>query len=224
MILAHAALILIALAVIRSLIFRRNLMTPIGERQYRGGWKLAGIVILYILQATLVTYASGKTNLQMLILAFSHIGLMILLLQNRHIPGVKLVLLSAFLNIVVVLANGGFMPVTPEIHNNFVHPERPPAEVGVRPPNSKNVILDKENTNLWLLSDIIRITVPWRRTAISIGDVLLVVGAAQFIFQVKAPPRTRTRKAWVYDGRCAGRYNSSRPAPVFVSPVAWQIH
>ncbi len=192
MILAHAVLILIALAVIRSLVFCRNLMIPIGQRPYRGGWKLvAGIVILYALQATLVTYASGKTVLQSLILVFSHIGLMVLLLQNRHIPGVKLVLLGAVLNIVVVLANGGFMPVTPEIHNDFVHPERPPAEAGARPPSSKNIILDKEDTNLWFLSDIIRITVPWRRTAVSIGDVLLVAGAAQFIFQVKSREEER---------------------------------
>ncbi len=148
MIVAHAILILTFMAVIRSLLLRHNLMAPICQRPYRGGWKLvAGIVILYALQATLVTYASGKATLQVLILASSHIGPMVLLLQNRHIPGVKLVLLGAALNIVVVLANGGWMPVSPEIAH-YVHPERPPAEIGTSPPSSQNIILDNDDTNL----------------------------------------------------------------------------
>ncbi len=192
MILVHAVIILVVLAYIRSLLLRRNLIAPISQRPYQGGWKLVvSIGILFVLQATLVIYAPGQTVLQMLVMTSTHLGFIVLLLLNYHIPGVKLVILGAVLNIVVVLANGGWMPVTPEIHNDFVHPERPPAEIGARPPSSKNIILDKEDTNLWLLSDIIRITVPWRRTAISIGDVLLVAGAAQFIFQVKTREERR---------------------------------
>ncbi len=186
MILVHAVLILVALAGVRSLVLKRNLMTPIGQRPYRGGWKLVvSIGTLFVLQAALVVYAPGQTVLQMLVMISTHLGFLALLLLNRHIPGVKLVILGGVLNIIVVLVNGGWMPVSPETAH-FVHPERPPAEVGVRPPGSKNIVLLKEDTNLWILSDIIRIIVPWRRAAVSIGDVLLVAGIAQFIFQVKS--------------------------------------
>ncbi len=198
MILAHAVLILIALAYVRSLVLRRDLIAPTAHRSYRGGWKLVtGVGILFVLQATLVIYAPGKTVLQMVVLTFSLLGAVFLLLLNRHLPGVKLVILGAVLNLVVVLANGGWMPVSPETAH-FVHPDRPPVEVGARPPSSKNIILDKKDTNLWILSDIIRITVPWRRTAVSIGDVLLVAGIAQFIFQVKSKEEKRDfrRKKW----------------------------
>ncbi len=184
MILAHAVMALIALAYVRSLLLRRDLIAPIGQRPYRGGWKLAaGIAVLYVLQATLVVYASGQGVLQISVLILAHIGFVIALLLNRHLPGVKLAALGIALNIVVALANGGFMPVTPET-DHFVHPERPAPEIGARPPSSKNIILPRKDTNLWILSDVIRVTVPWRRTAVSIGDVLLVAGIAQFLFQV----------------------------------------
>ncbi len=191
MILAHAVYILLALAVCRSLILRRNLITPIGQRPYKGGWKIvAGIIVLYAGQSILVVYAPGQTVLQMLIVAITHLGILLLLFLNRHLPGVKLIFLGGMLNILVMAANGGWMPLTPD-NAYYVHPERPVPEVGVRPPSSKNIILDKKDTNLWLLSDIIRITAPWRRSAISIGDVLLVAGIAQFIFQVKAKEKRR---------------------------------
>ncbi len=185
MILAHIVLILMALALVRSLAFRRNYITPLGQRPYRGGWQVAlGLIGLYILQAGLVVYAPGETQSQALILFVTHAGFAALLLVNRHIPGIKLVVLGIVFNLVVVLANGGWMPITPDAAH-YVHPERPAPEIGVRPVSSKNIVLLKEDTNLWILSDIIRVTAPWRRSAISIGDLLLLAGIAQFIFQVK---------------------------------------
>jgi hypothetical protein len=38
---------------------------------------------------------------------------------------------------------------------------------------------------------MIRITLPWRRTAVSIGDVLLVVAVAQFIFRATAKKKDK---------------------------------
>ncbi len=194
MILAHAVLILIALAVIRSLVLRRNYITPLGLRPYRGGWQVAlGLMVLYFLQAALVVYAPGETQSQALIFFVTHAGFAALLLVNRHIPGVKLAVLGIVFNLVVVLANGGWMPITPAAAH-YVHPERPVPEIGIRPVSSKNIVLLKEDTNLWVLSDIIRVTVPWRRSAISIGDLLLVAGIAQSIFQVKPKEKKQKQK------------------------------
>lgn len=180
MILAYAIIALIVLA----LLLRRDL-SLIGQLSYRGGWKLIFAVVgLFALQAALVLYVPGQTTMQMVILNLSQIVLIFLFLLNRHLPGAKLFALGIALNVLVMGANGGWMPLTPEIYH-FVRPERPIVEQA-RPISSKNIILPRSETNLWILSDIIPVTLPWRRTAMSLGDGLLIVGVAQFIFQVTA--------------------------------------
>jgi hypothetical protein len=120
----------------------------------------------------------------MVILILTQSAVIGLLFLNRHLPGAKIFVLGLVLNLVVMVANGGWMPVTPET-SSFVHPARI-VEVHARPPSSKNIVLARSETKLWILSDIIRLALPWERTAISIGDALLIVGAAQFIFQATA--------------------------------------
>lgn len=176
MILAYAIIILIALA----LLFRRDL-SAIGKVSYRGGWKLLTIVAgLFVVQAGLIVYAPGQSMLQMAILVLSLLALIFLFVLNHHVPGAKVFALGIGLNLLVMVANGGWMPVTPEMYH-FVHPDRT-VEVGARPPTSKNIILPREETNLWVLSDIIPVTL-WRRWGLSMGDLLLIVGVAQFVFQ-----------------------------------------
>lgn len=177
MVLAYAIILLIVLA----LLFRRDL-NALGQLTYRGNWKLALVVVgLFALQWTTVIFASQRTPLQMLLLVLSHLALIFLFFLNRHIPGAKLFALGIILNTLVMVTNGGWMPVTPEM-DQFVHPNHN-TETYAAPPKSKNIILPRSETNLWILSDNIPLTLPWRNNAISIGDVLLIVGVAQFLFQ-----------------------------------------
>jgi hypothetical protein len=179
MVLAYAVIVLIVLA----LLLRRDL-SAIGRIPYRGGWKLAAVVAgLFALQAALILYAppAGQTTLQKAVLILSQIALIFITLLNHRIPGAKLFALGIILNTTVMAANGGWMPVTPET-DQFVHPQRV-VEVQERPPSSKGMIIPRAETNLWILSDIIRVSLPGRRTAMSLGDLLLILGAAQFIFQ-----------------------------------------
>ncbi len=176
-ILAHAVIFLIVLA----LLFRRDL-SAIGRISYKGGWKLVIlVVILFVLHDMLVIYEPGQTILQIMVLISSQIILTVLLLLNHHLPGAKLFMLGVILNTTVMVVNGGWMPATPEAYH-FIHPDRV-IEIQTRPLNSKNIILSHPETKLWILSDIIRVTLPWRRYVVSIGDLLLIVGVAQFIFQ-----------------------------------------
>ena len=185
MVLAYAIILLIILAIL----LRRDLST-LGQVPYRGGWLVAGGVAgLFILQAILVLYAPGQALWQMIVLNLSQIALIFLFLLNRHIPGAKIFALGIALNVLVMVANGGWMPVTPETAR-FVHPERPVVEQ-IRPNNSKNIILPRSETNLWLLSDIVHVTLPWRRNAVSIGDIILIIGVAQFIFQTTAKKKDK---------------------------------
>jgi hypothetical protein len=183
MVLAYAIILLVILA----LLFRRDL-SAIGRISYRGGWIApAGVIALFLAQAVLVLYAPGQTTLQRASLILSHMALIFLILLNHHVPGAKLFALGIILNTAVMLANGGWMPVTPETYH-FVHPEQA-VEVQARPPSSKGIILSRAETRLWILSDIVRVTLPWRRTAMSVGDLLLLLGAAQFIFQATSVKR-----------------------------------
>lgn len=117
-------------------------------------------------------------------LILSQLALLIPFLLNRHVPGAKLFALGLVLNTTVMVANGGWMPLTPETYH-FVHPERT-VEVQTKPAHSKNIILLRSQTRLWFLSDIIQVRLPWRRTALSIGDLILIVGMAQLIFWIPA--------------------------------------
>jgi hypothetical protein len=183
MILTYAIIVLIILA----MLFRRDL-SALGQISYRGSWIFVGGVIgLFILQAGLVIYVPGQSLWQMIILNLSQIALVSLFLLNHQLPGAKLFALGIALNVLVMVANGGWMPVTPEM-THFVHPDRPVVEQ-IRPSRSKNIILPRAETNLWILSDMIPVTLPWRRNAVSVGDVVLVAGAAQFIFQATGKKR-----------------------------------
>ena len=176
MILVYAIIVLITLA----LIFQRDL-SALGRFHFRGGWKLALAVLgLFVLQAAFVIFVPGQATGQMILLIVSQFALIVLLLLNHHVPGAKLFALGIFLNTAVMIANGGWMPITPERYE-WVHPERF-SEVYAKPPSSKNIILPYQESRLWILSDIIPVTLPWRRNAVSIGDLLLIAGAAQFIF------------------------------------------
>lgn len=185
MVLAYAIIFLIILA----LLLRRDL-SALGQISYRGGWlTMVGVIGLFFLQAALVLYVPGQNLWQIVVLNVSQIALIFLILLNHHVPGVKIFALGIMLNVLVMLANGGLMPLTPEMYH-FVHPDRPIGEQA-RPSSSKNILLPRSETNLWILSDIIPLTLPWRRTAVSPGDIVLVAGVAQLIFQATAKKKDK---------------------------------
>jgi hypothetical protein len=174
MILVYAILLLIGLA----LIFRSDVKS-LGYIQFRGGWKLALIVVtIFALQWVLIITNPERTVLHTALLVLSHTGALLLVWLNRHIPGAVVFAAGIVLNTVAMLANGGWMPVTPELVR---YVDGDPNAVLVS--TGKNIILPYTETRLWLLSDIIPVALPWRRWAISIGDILLVLGIAQFLFK-----------------------------------------
>lgn len=186
MVLIYAIVFLTALA----LLLGRDL-NAIGSVNYRGGWKLAVLVCsLFLLQAALVIYVPGQTKFQMVVVIASQLLLALLVLLNRHIPGAKLFALGVILNTAVMIANGGWMPITPETYQS-IRPDRV-VEVQDRAPASKGIMLPRSETNLWFLSDIIPVNLIWHKSAMSIGDVLLILGIARFLLQT---PSTQINQA-----------------------------
>jgi hypothetical protein len=105
------------------------------------------------------------------------IGMVVLL--NGRLPGMRLVLAGVAANMAVITANGGLMPISAaalEGAGRIVALELSDAHPGIRLPKSKDVLLPREETRLWWLSDVL-VTPPIpRRKVVSPGDLLMGAG------------------------------------------------
>lgn len=103
---------------------------------------------------------------------------------NWRVPGIPWLAAGVFLNGLVIVANGGWMPIAPETVAALGDSVGPG---GTHHGAYKDVMLSLSDTHLWFLSDIFVIPrpFPWP-TAFSIGDVLITVGVLFFAWQVPA--------------------------------------
>ena len=115
----------------------------------------------------------------------TYAALIAFVLLNRHLPGARLLLLGAALNLAVIVANGGYMPVTPEAlaragHTNLISARGDALYVH----GSKDIVLDRTETRLWPLSDVF--VIPQRLPlagSFSLGDVAIALGGFLLINQ-----------------------------------------
>lgn len=111
---------------------------------------------------------------------------------NRSLPGIWLLGSGLLANWVVILANGGHMPVTYEnlVAAGKVHLVTSP-ESGTLVFGSKDVLLSLAETRLWFLSDIFVIPPPFPLTGVfSVGDALIAFGLLRFVpAALRAPAR-----------------------------------
>ncbi|MDF9840934.1 MULTISPECIES: DUF5317 domain-containing protein [unclassified Paenibacillus] len=115
------------------------------------------------------------------------VGLIFLWL-NRHNKGFWLIMIGVFLNFLVMLVNGGRMPVSYEAASVLdpIYLEMLRSGDAV----TKHYLLDA-STRLAFLGDIIPLSSPYPRTqAISIGDVVMNFGIFLFIVNIMTPAAT----------------------------------
>jgi lipid-A-disaccharide synthase-like uncharacterized protein len=119
-----------------------------------------------------------------LALVGSQILLLLFIWQNSHQQlfrnrlGFWLLGLGLFLNLTVILFNGGLMPISPE-NVNRIAPNAAPGswQIGSRLGTGKDIVLEVEQTRLQFLSDRFILPLPGNSVAFSFGDVLIAAGA-----------------------------------------------
>jgi hypothetical protein len=122
--------------------------------------------------------------------------------QNRERPGVVALGVGLALNLAVMTANGGLMPITPQAlaqAGYVASPDVVPLRVKLNA--TKDVALPQEETLLWPLSDIF--VVPRGlpiKGVFSLGDVLIAIGMFRFV-QVAMLHHPPSRKLSELPGR-----------------------
>ncbi len=97
---------------------------------------------------------------------------------NRDLPGMPILIVGLLLNFVVIVANGGWMPITPQTANLLAGKDvlqfmNPGSRFG-----EKDILLLAQNIHLEFLAD--RFLLPaWFpcKVAFSLGDILISLGA-----------------------------------------------
>jgi hypothetical protein len=104
--------------------------------------------------------------------------LLVFVLLNKKTDGFGILGVGLGMNFLVILLNGGLMPISPETVSQLVPNIRvEEIQPGLRYLGSKDIILLPEATRLWLLSDLFLTPqiFSWRY-AFSIGDVFIATG------------------------------------------------
>jgi hypothetical protein len=183
MILALAVVLGMAASLAR---FRRHTLDRIAAIPLRSAWlALAAVAMQWPLLR--MPAGPGRHGVEQVLFILSHVLLLIFVWRNRRLAAIWIIGLGVICNLAVILANSGYMPITPETLVQ-INPGSTLAAwpVGAHYGGSKDLILPRPQTALWLLSDILVVPppFPWP-AAFSLGDLILAAGV---IWLLCCPP------------------------------------
>ena len=130
-------------------------------------------------------------NLAAWILVISQAILLLFALLNWEQPGFWLLSLGVGLNLLVILLNGGLMPVCPQIVAELL-PDASPDILQVGQRLGKNVVLSPSAMRMSWLSDCLLLPT-WfpARKALSMGDVFIAAGVFWLFWSLAGPEKTK---------------------------------
>jgi hypothetical protein len=151
------------------------------------------ILIGFLIQVLIFSpFWQGK-NETIALTRFAYLASLVLLLlalvTNHRIAGMRLIVFGFLLNFIAITLNGGYMPASPEALALSGLPQLSPGQV------SSNSIGMGPNTQLFFLTDIFAIPKGFLLPNVfSIGDVLITIGAVYLIQKtlVVSPPQPRS--------------------------------
>jgi hypothetical protein len=174
----------------------------IGKRPYQP-YQMSGIwlvLIALIIQWLAFSFSPTRDNLPDWLvsasLVLSQTTLLIFAWLNRKVPGFWLLGIGLILNLAVIVANKGFMPISPETVQ-WLHPDVPASSwvIGQRLGTGKDIILPVDKTVLYFLSDRFRTpNLEAYRVAFSAGDVVVALGAFWLLWAIGGPVYSESKQ------------------------------
>ncbi len=177
-------LIALCLAFLLGLMAAGGRVSNLAHIKVKRGW-LAPLA--FIMQAYLIFFpgetGGGLLSLRSLVFVFSYGLLFVVVWYNRRLPGVKLIAIGLLLNFLVIVLNGGFMPIAPDTLVRIGYDGNvSQLETGYLVARTKNIVIEPGDGRLWFLSDIFVLPRPFPiPAALSIGDFLIIVGMFFFL-------------------------------------------
>lgn len=174
MILAAAVLVAVIIGFARGGSLQRLASLP-----FRWGWVA---IVAFGLQIYLIYFpepvSAGLVSPRVGLLVLSYLMLIAVVWQNRALPGIGLIGAGLLANFAVMLLNGGYMPITTEALTQVGHARNAfGSEAGARVLATKDIVLPREATIAWWLSDIFVLPPPFPIPSVfSVGDMLIALG------------------------------------------------
>jgi MFS family permease len=161
--------------------------------QLRWTWLLvSAVVVRFATEAALNAQIGVVETLRLPLLAAAFGLLLIALWVNRAYPGLSLAFLGVLSNAIVIIANGGFMPIWEPALGAAGLTE---ADVN----RAFHVVVDADAQDflgrLLILGDVIPVPIPFIRNVYSLGDLFLGLGLGFFLFAgvVRVPTAAEER-------------------------------
>ncbi len=158
--------------------------------QLRGLWLiLLGFVPQLLVAFLPASRAVIRSELAAASLAISMVVFLAFIWINRRLAGMPLMLAGLLLNLAVMLANGGWMPISPANATRLVGEAAMRQAVPGDRIGPKDVLMQPADTRLGLLSD--RFMLPaWSpyQVAFSAGDIFIAAGAFWLLAAPRAAP------------------------------------
>lgn len=146
------------------------------EHVHFAWWRLAlaGLAVQLVMFADPVQERMGTAGPAVYV--GSTLMVLIALLGNLRLPGLPVIAIGAVLNLLPILANGGYMPSSPEVWLELTGVAAVPVS------GYSNVVLIGADTALPFLGDIFAFPRPLPlATAFSLGDAVIAIGAVIFL-------------------------------------------
>ena len=148
----------------------------------RSGW-LA--VVALIAQLIVIYVGFGDLSvIRRFIFPSTYVLLLAFVVLNRRYVGFLVIGAGMLLNFLAIVSNGGLMPVAPE---HLSQSQLAEVEPGDAVPNSKDVLLEKDDTHLRWLSDRLEWDSGTKLQVFSVGDAIIGAGLVVLLLEFLAP-------------------------------------
>ena len=163
-----------------------NLRLHLPRRDLRLG---GGAFFALLLQIIAFNAPLGDDVPRRVFLLLSYIVLIGFVTLNLRRIGISIIGIGLLMNFIVISANGGLMPVTPETLARGDFPDD--VTVGQWVSGSKDVLLERDDVRLWALGDRYVFDSGPVTLAYSVGDAFILAGLFVFVAEMVSPRISR---------------------------------